>query len=373
MKVLQVIDSGGLYGAERVLLTLMKGLGEYGTETELASIGLPGEPEKPLEVEARRLGLETRRVTMKTGADLSAARRLAQGAAAEGFHLIHTHGYKANILLGGLRRKTRRLPVVATLHGWTSTDGLSKMGLYERLERLALRHAERVVAVSEVMVERWELDQRYGAHLRVIPNGIESPEAETTSAEVPEDIRRFVGSRRSVIAAGRLSQEKGFDVLVDALALMREAGLDVCLVIAGEGEERQALAGRAQDRGVLEAVMMPGFFPGVRSLLAEFDALAIPSRTEGLPVVLLEALMRGVSVVATRVGGIPAVLERCGAGACVAPDDPRALADELTKVLESPRDPAASRGVAERAGRAYSAQAMNEAYIRLYAEALPPL
>lgn len=371
MKVLQVIDSGGLYGAERVLLALMDALRELGVESVLASIAEPGLPDKPVEAAARADGHEVWRIAMAAGPDRSAAKALARSARNEGFVVLHTHGYKANALLGGMRRRERGLPVVATLHGWTATKRLSRMWAYESIERLALRRAERVVAVSEAMVATWHLRRRYGGRLRVIHNGIPAQVDARVSrrGDLPIEIQDFIRDHPAIFAAGRLSLEKGFDVLVAALAHLHRRGIEARLVLVGEGREREALETQARELGITHAVMMPGYLEDASRLMPAFDAVAIPSRSEGLPIVLLEALFAKVPVVATRVGEMPSVLEHCGARQTVLPDNPGALAEALA---EAWGEDSTSRleGVAGQAREAYSASAMARQYRALYDQVL---
>ena len=366
MKVLQVIDSGGLYGAERVLLALMESLMQQGVECSLVSIAEPDLPEKALEAEARRRGIEVRRQTMHAGPDREATRQLMRGALEEGFDLVHTHGYKANTLIAGLPRHRRGLPAVATLHGWTATRRWSRMGVYEIIERLTLRRADAVVAVSEAMVEKWKLRARYGERLTVIRNGIPASEPALGAERELEALRQFIAGRPSVFAAGRLSREKGFDVLIEAVARIRHSGPDICLVLAGEGRERHALEAQTRSLGIDGAVLMPGYIENARALMVEFDVIAIPSRTEGLPVLLLEALMAGRPVAATAVGEMPAVLESCDAGSCARPEDPANLADLVMAKLNGARDPKRMQGTAATSADLYSADSMATAYANLY-------
>ena len=366
MKVLQVIDSGGLYGAERVLIALIEALGQHGVVCTLASIAEPGLGEKPVEAEARRRGLAVRRITMQAGPDRQATRQLLHGVKAEGFDLVHTHGYKANSLISGIPGRRRGLPAVATLHGWTATRRWSRMGLYELIERFALRQADAVVAVSEAMVEKWKLKAKYGGRLRVIHNGIPPPVLPPGTEAEREKLRHFIAGRPSVFAAGRLSWEKGFDVLLEAMARLRKSVPDICLVLAGEGRERQALEARSRRLAIDAAVLMPGYLDDARAFMGEFDVIAIPSRTEGLPVLLLEALMAGRPVAATAVGEMPAVIASCDAGTCACPDDPRSLADLLEAKLKDAKDQAESDRRATRAADLYSADTMATAYAELY-------
>jgi glycosyltransferase involved in cell wall biosynthesis len=368
MKVLQVIDSGGLYGAERVVLALMDALRDSGVETALASIGEPGSSDKALETEARRQGHRVERHAMKAGPDRRGARALVTWAREQGFDILHTHGYKANTLVAGMSRSQRGLPVVATLHGWTSTRRFSRQRAYETVERLALHRAERVVAVSHAMVDRWGLKRRYQGRLSVIANGIAVPKAH--SSPFPEWLEQFKAGRPAIFAAGRLSREKGFDVLIEAVGILRRKAIDVCLVVAGEGPERAALEEQVRTLGLESAVLMPGYIENAGRLVSSFDIVAIPSRTEGLPIVLLEALLSGVPVAATAVGEIPAVMDRCNAGSCVAAGDAKGMASILDFHVR--RDPGSfdAAAVAAAASSAYSIDAMVDAYKSVYSREL---
>ena len=129
MKVLHVIDSGGLYGAEVMLLNLMSEQVAMGLEPILASIGDPGITEKPLETEAIRRGLPVKVFRMRPGPNVWGALKILRFARSELVGLLHSHGYKGNILFGLMPRMLRRIPMVATVHGWTWTGGISRMGL----------------------------------------------------------------------------------------------------------------------------------------------------------------------------------------------------------------------------------------------------
>ncbi len=371
MRILQVIDSGGLYGAEHMLIALMNALKAQGVESALASIGTPNCREKAIEVECRRQGIQVERQTFLAGPDRRGANTLVRRAHQNGFELIHTHGYKANALIAGMRRGRRRLPAIATLHGWTASRILSRIFFYEMAERMLLHRADRVVAVSHAMVHRWRLAKRYGSRLSVIHNGIDASEpTDGQDDDLPRSISEFIAGRLAVLAAGRLSWEKGFDVLLDAIAILRSSGLNICVVLAGEGGLRTALENQVRRLNLQDSIYLSGYVEGVGHLVSSFDVVAIPSRSEGLPIVLLEALMKGVPVAATSVGEIPTVLAKCGADAAVAPNDARGFADSLKRILVSRSSDSRDSSVASKAKLWYSADAMAAGYRQIYAELL---
>jgi glycosyltransferase involved in cell wall biosynthesis len=140
----------------------------------------------------------------------------------------------------------------------------------------------------------------------------------------------------------------------------------VCLLIAGEGPERAALEEQVKALGMESAVLMPGYVENAGRLVSRFDIVAIPSRTEGLPIVLLEALLSGVPVAATAVGEIPAVMTRCSAGPCVAAGDARGMASILGVHARAESGAFDAVSVASIASAVYSISAMVEAYKSVY-------
>jgi glycosyltransferase involved in cell wall biosynthesis len=141
---------------------------------------------------------------------------------------------------------------------------------------------------------------------------------------------------------GRLSPEKGVDVLLESMSILRARGVPVGLLIAGDGPARAALEAQAARLSLGEVVRFLGQVHDVGALYREIDLLVIPSRSEGLPNVLLEALRHGRFAVATRVGAVPDVLEGSRAGLLVPAEDPEALASAIATALEARLAPEAS-------------------------------
>lgn len=312
MKVLHVIDSAGVYGAERMLISLARQHATMGIETELASLRHPHESVRPIDAEAARYGITVHAVKARRGIDPQAIRQLGAIARQKCCDILHSHSYKANTLVGVARPWHAVPAAVATLHGWSRQPLFSRMGVYEAVERQALRGLTRVVAVNERMAEEFALRQRYGERLVVIRNGVE-PVANVgcvtqRNTGVPEWLLR-ASAAYMVLAVGRLDVIKRYDLLIEATFHLRTAGVDASLVILGEGPERNRLAQLVQDRGLNAYVHMPGYVADARAWMKHFDALAITSDSEGIPVNMLEAMVEGVPVVARRVGGIPEVIE----------------------------------------------------------------
>lgn len=366
MKILHVIDSAGLYGAETMLLHLMTEQVQMGLQPVLASIGLPADQEKPIEAEARRCGLQVIPFRIRSGPNWVGAFAILHAAHAAQVDVLHSHGYKGNILFGLLPRWLRRLPLVSTLHGWTSVGGFSRLLLYEWIECVSLRCVDRVIMVNENMRNHPRLARLAAAKLDVIENGISIDVSESVSSSRPQ-LENYTRSRFTYGAIGRLSPEKGFDILLEAFAGLVSAGNDVQLVILGEGEQRTFLETLVKDLGLEKRVLLPGFVPAARNYLSLFDVFVMSSLTEGLPMVLLEAMAAEIPIVATRVGGIPQVLgEGCG-GDLVEAGNKNALQNAMASILKDPRL-AQERSVwsVRRVRQRYSSRAMAFKYTQVY-------
>lgn len=350
-----------------MLLNLMKEQAALGAEPILASIGEPGTPQKQIEREGERLGLQVEAFRMRPGPNLAGALAILRYARRQGIDLLHSHGYKGNIFFGLLPRFMRRLPLVSTVHGWTWTGGLNRMLLYEFLDALALKGADRVVLVSAGMLQNPRMRSFSSATTAIVENGIPGPCVPDQAALDPA-IVAFIRGGRSIGALGRLSPEKGFDLLIEALAALVAGGADLRLVIMGEGGEREGLEGAARRLGVADRVLMPGYLPDAKRYIPLFGAFVLPSRTEGLPMVLLEAMQTGVPIVASRVGGGPEVLQGGECGVLVEPGTAAALVDGIRGVLGNP-EAAAQRAAAagERVAERFSSRAMAQKYLAIYA------
>ena len=371
LRILHVIDSGGLYGAEAVLLDLADEQRKLGHAPAIGSIASWGVPEKPLEHAARDRGLAVRPVRMLPGPNPFGVSALLRSAWRDGADVLHSHGYKGDILLGFVPLWLRRLPLVATVHGYTHVGGLRRMALYSWLDRRALHRIDRVVFVHESMTRKLELGRMDDSRWRVIENGIPQV-SPLDSVELPDGrIAAFCRRRPTIGAVGRLSREKAFENLIAAVRDLVASGRDLQLVILGDGPERLALEKLVANWGLEERVLLPGYVRHARAYLALFRMFVLPSLTEGLPITLLEAMQAGVPIVATDVGGVREVLRGGRGGIIVEPANPRALREGVTKLLEDPD--LVSRlsrfSLAEAAGR-YSSRTMAERYIDLYREVI---
>ena len=232
---------------------------------------------------------------------------------------------------------------MSTVHGFTFTGSGWRNQTYDALQRRAHRGFDAVIAVSDQVGT--ELLNRGVARDRVhvIPNAYE---AGGTPLLPRAEARRVLGLPQEAYVAGwvgRLSREKGMDVLLAALAHLE--GQSLVVAVLGDGRERAALEITAAAQGLGERVRWIGDVADAARLYHAFDLFILSSRTEGTPIALFEAMDAAVPVVATAVGGVPAVVT--GAEALlVAPEDPAALARAITATIDDPAGAGARAGAA---------------------------
>lgn len=335
MKIFHIIDSGGVYGAEIMLMNLMHEQTQMGLQPTLVSIGLPSEQEKPVEAEAIRRGLAVLPVRMRSGPNWIGALEIIRLALDANASIFHSHGYKGNILLGLLPHFLRKLPVVTTVHGWTSLGKFSRMLLYEWIDMFSLRFVDAVVMVSENMRGDRRLRNLNRTVVDVIENGVPLNTIEEHSSR-RSDIVNYASKRFTFGAIGRLSREKGFDTLLFSFAELVASGHNVQLLILGEGDQRDSLEAIIMELGLQDYVFLPGYVAEAKAYLPLLDAFILPSFTEGLPMVLLEAMVAGIPVVASRVGGVPRVLGDGNGGILFDAGDRTKLSQAMVSIIDDP-------------------------------------
>jgi glycosyltransferase involved in cell wall biosynthesis len=257
-----------------------------------------------------------------------------------------------------------RVPVVFHLHAGGAAallDG-ERGGIQARLLRHALRTADCVVSLTP----GWDDRVRRAVPVRrsrVVGN-VPSLPAPVTRRE-PD---------RTIVCLGHLYRRKGVHDLLDAFALLRHDDPELVLVLAGEGPEAAPLAARvAADPLLRGAVELPGWIgPDAKAqLLSRAGCLVIPSHDEGLPLSLLEAMVSGVPVVATRVGGIPEAVRDGVDGLLVPPADVPALAAAIASILgDGKLRDALTASAAERARERYSAESLAREMAEVFHEVL---
>jgi glycosyltransferase involved in cell wall biosynthesis len=282
------------------------------------------------------------------------------------------HGYKAD-LLGRMAARRLGISVLAVAHGWTGES--RRVRVYERLDRFGLRWMDAVVCVSHAQAEKVRRAGVAPERIHVIHDAIDSNRFGGRDPAAVSELRGLFGSppRLLVGAAGRLSPEKGFQVLVRAASLVVRDNPSVGFVLFGEGAQRQALMEQLAARQLEGRFVLTGFRADLDRFLPHLDLLVLPSFTEGLPNIVLESFAAGVPVVATAVGGTPELVEEGVNGRLVPPGDPQALAEGIRALLadEKTRQRLGEQG-RRRVSEQFTFAAQRASYQQLFARLCGP-
>jgi glycosyltransferase involved in cell wall biosynthesis len=287
--------------------------------------------------------------------DLRAIARLRRLLA--GTDVVHAHGMRAGALTAlALVAARRRPPLVVTVHNAPVAGG-AVGAVYRALELVVARRADSVLCVSADLEDRMRAAgaRRVGAAVVPAPD-----RADAIAPDVPAETPPLV------LAVGRLATQKGFAVLLEAAARWRDLRPEPRLMIVGQGPLDAELKAKAASLGV--AAEFAGQRDDVPALLASAAVFVLPSQWEGQALILREALRAGAPVVATRVGGNPAVAGE-EAAVFVPPGDPRALAGAVRAVLTDPGLAAGLRKAARARAAAFpDEQAAVSAVLTEYAQ-----
>ncbi len=358
LRILYLVTELDPGGAERQLVALATGLDRKRFDPAVASLAPLGAMARPL----REAGIPVFSLAARGATDFRVLPRLKRLLAETEPDLLHTFLFHANVA-GRLCARLAGLscPVAASVRV-EDPRPLHRWG-----EKATSRWADVFIANSAslggFLRDRVRIPP---AKIAVIPNALLP-----MPAVAPRRFRTLLNLDRRiplVVGVGRLHRQKGFDLLVEALALWPEMATRPVLALVGAGPEEARLKRLAMRRGVEGSLRFVGAMDSAAEALADADVVTIPSRWEGMPNVAMEAMALGRPVVATRVGALPELLGE--AGVLVPPGDPGAMATAIATLLANP-ERARSLGEAARARiRDYSPARMVDAHAALYGRLL---
>lgn len=317
---------------------------------------------------ARELELEIDVISELRRFDFSVIPALRRVVEMRSPDVVVSHSVKSHFLVWR-SRVWRKIPWVGFHHGYTTTD--LKMRLFNRLDRLSLPVADRIITVCDAFAR--ELATSTGLPVETISVQHNSIRREKDASEDEvQSLRSRLGIRDDefiVLSVGRLSREKAHLDLLGAFnhLLKTSPGFMCKLIIVGEGPERRRLQATAESLGCKEEVIFAGQISNVQPFYAMADTLVLPSHSEGSSNVLLEAMAADLPIVATAVGGVPEMVEDNLSAILVPPGDMRAMAAAIKRVLTD--DQLArllAKNASQLAAERYSPQTYARSLIEIY-------
>ena len=320
MNILHLRSSEFFGGPERAIVGQCKYLDKFDV---ICASFVRGDRRNQFLEECQSRGIKTVAIAESFPGDLRAVRRLKKEIANRGIDLIISHDYKANVF-GYYAVKNCHARQAAHFRGWTASD--LKDRIYNQLNWIYLRRIRRVITVSSASRQYLIGKGISGDTIVVVPNAIECDDSapfRVSKSQAPD-------SEFRVVAAGRLSYEKGYDILLKAVALVKDKAPAFRLFIYGTGPEEANLRKSAEELGIGDLIEFAGFVDNIKPLFREADLMILPSRSEGMPNVILEAWSQRLPVLSTAVGGVPEMIQPGQNGLLVPSDDPQAMADMLS-------------------------------------------
>lgn len=329
-KILHIIGGGEIGGAELHVLSLLKGIDQALFAPHLVCL-----TNGPFSDLARANNIPTQTFSMRYPFDLSPLPNLIRYTRQKGISLVHTHGARGN-LLGRLGSKWSGIPNLTTVHSSLAHDYLSpwsaRMAL--GLDRLTLSLTSGIITVSEYLAE--EVALRGGKNIETIYNG-QPPISFDSLASSRQQFRKQWGIPADALVLGtigRLHPTKGQSYLVKVASRLRMKFPNLHLLLIGEGPLRQDLELELQQTTIPHT--FTGYLSQAYKALPAMDIFLLPSISEGMGLVLLEAMQAKVPIVASAVGGIPEVIRAGKDGLLVPSGDLAGFTEACNSIIENP-------------------------------------
>ena len=320
------VMSGYGGGPEKTILNSPRFLRELGYSSSCAYMHPPEDPGfDQLCQRAENARAEVISIADRGPLDWKVIRQLIRICREQQVAVWHGHDYKSNAL-GLLVRRFWPMKLITTVHGWV--DRTSRTPLYYYIDKLCLRRYDQVLCVSDDLLEECKKLGLPSSRCHLIQNAIDTDEFQR-SHDLEASNRPF-----RLGAVGRLSPEKGFDLLIKAVKQLKEEGRNLTLQIAGDGRDRERLAGEIDNSGLKDDVQLAGFVDNPKQFIEELDLFVLSSLREGLPNVLLEAMSLETPVVATRVAGVPKLIHNEVNGLLVESDSVEELVAGIRRMMD---------------------------------------
>jgi glycosyltransferase involved in cell wall biosynthesis len=359
MRVLHVHKIRGVGGSERHLLALLPALRERGVDARFLGLDVSGSDAPRFYAELEAAGVPHTHVRCGLDVDPRLAAAVVRAARAEAPDLLHTHLVHADVY-GAMASAAMRVPMVSTRHN----DDRYLLGPFRYVDRAFAARARRLVAISDAVRRFLAAAGHAEEKLSTIHYGLDAL-PQTPSERTPAEVGIPEGAPL-LLAIGRLTEQKDHPTLLRAFARARERHPGAVLAVLGIGPLEAETRALVRDLGLEGAVVLPGRLE-IRDWLERADVFVHSSRWEGFGMVLLEAMLAALPVVATRVSAVPEVVADGESGLLVEAGDADGLAAALDALLS---DPARARAFGEaglrRAREHFSLARMTERTIALY-------
>lgn len=345
-RVLDLRDSPWVDGPGRTILDTASMVDPDRYRIVVGAFSGPRHGEHAYLAEAVRRGLETHAIAERRALDPEVLRQIIRWCRSHAIDIIHTHDFRSD-LYGLIAARRLDIPAVSTCHGWIANN--LKGRVYTSVDKFLLRFFDRVIVVSARMqaqlVERGMLPNR----IALVQNALLVENYWPERADRSMQAEWGIPAHHKVVGKiGRLSPEKCQDLFLRAAAEVSRRVADVSFVLIGLGPDEDRLRRLAVELGIADLVVFAGYRSDMQRVYNSLDLVVQASSTEGMPNVILEALVMRVPVVATDVGGTAEIVTDGYSGRLIPPNDLEALVGGMREALTDPAVPAAWAEAGER-------------------------
>ncbi|WP_457575621.1 glycosyltransferase [Desulfomarina sp.] len=328
MRILQLISSVFFYGAERVTAELSSALTQHGATIHVGILAVNDDLEEIFKKVINSSEVTVVQFNGQGPLNIKTIFSIGQYLKQNEIDIVHCHGYKSNLYALFARFFSRTSPfLIATNHNWIGTT--RREFFYQKVDAITLRFFDKIIAVSTDVKQQMIKAGVKAQQISIIDNGIN---VEDIAFHTPADeIRSHLGLTGDDFVIGniaRLTPEKNHQVLLHVLAELKEL-TNLKLILVGDGPEYEKIQTAAGSLGLKKQVIMTGSRDDARKLYSTFDIFVLSSTTEGLPMVLLEAMAAGVPVISSDVGAVPRIIQNEKNGLLWTPENPKELSNAI--------------------------------------------
>jgi glycosyltransferase involved in cell wall biosynthesis len=332
LRILHLSAPTALAGAERVILNSLQYYDTRSLSIRVASYLNHQRLDNAFTIALEEQGIPHDKIPIGNTSLVWQVRQTVDIIKRHSIDILHTHGYRSDFV-GLIAARVAGIPIVSTVHGWTPVS--LKLRGYQMLDRFCLKRFDRIVCVSNLLYEEFSKLGINFERLVYLPNAVSLPEQSLGQRDTARQQLGVESEENIIVAVGRLSPEKGLDILLAAYARQFSSDRGVRLILVGDGPEMAALKSLANRLGISEQVSFAGFAADVSNYYAAADLFVMSSHTEGFPMALLEAMAWGLPVLATAVGGIPDIVQDGKDGCLVPPGNEEQLVVAMGKLLNN--------------------------------------
>jgi glycosyltransferase involved in cell wall biosynthesis len=362
-KVLHLRSSGGMLGAERVIIELCKNSHSFGFESHVGVIHNTQDRIPEFYSFLCKEGIPCFLVEDTKNFSITRVGQIKTYCQTHSIEILHTHGYKEDlhaVFCGKLHK-------IATNHLWKRTDW--KSHLYAWLDLLSLFLFNKVVGVSDEIVN--EMKRKGLQKAFKIPNGIDLSLFKKNFNKTDIKKQLFINENQIVIGMiSSLTPEKNHELALNAFRKISEKYPNTTLLIVGDGWMRTQIEAIIHDSNLNNRVKMLGSRSDIPELLSVIDLFLLPSKKEGLPMSLLEAMASGKAIVASSVGEIPNVIRNNTDGILIDCNSVEQLQNALEFMLNDTANLEKFGKSALERSMEFSARTMTESYCKIYEKVL---